>query len=72
MLFSERDQFGITVYTVCNDQGVCLIRTTDGAIARFVHHNSFGVSPDLRLRIGGDKGAAMANPLWRHVRRFSK
>ena len=73
MLFIDHDERGIPVYTVCNDQGLCLIRTTDSAIATFVDERSAGISPELRLTVGGDPGARVRNaPIWTHVRRFTK
>ena len=75
MLDISRDRFGITMYTVCNDQGVMLIYTSDATLARFVSkHVDRGVDPELRLRIGGDEGTAhvLDAPIWTHVRRFNK
>lgn len=61
------------MYMVTNDQGLCLIRTTDGAIADFVDKHSKGVNPDLRLMVGGDYGSRVTNPpIWKHIRRFSR
>lgn len=72
MLFSDKDAFGTTMYTVCNAQGTCLIRTSSWRIAEFVDRHSKNVSPDLRLRVGGDEGTKVSNPIWTHVRKFSK
>ena len=72
MLYIDRDQFGITTYTVTNDQGLCLIRTTNGMIATYVNAHSKGVNPALRLRVGGDRGTSTEKHIWTHVRRFSK
>ena len=72
MLYSERDRYGITTYTVTNDQGLCLIRTTNGRLATFVDAHSKGVDPDLRLRVGGDRGTPGEKPIWTHVRKFTK
>jgi hypothetical protein len=56
---------------VCNDQGLCLIRTTNGVIADFVNRKSLGINPTLRLTVGGDPGAKDRNPpMWKHVRRI--
>ena len=58
---------------VTNDQGLCLIRTTDGAIAEFVERHSKGINPTLRLTVGGDPGTRAKNaPIWTHIRKFSK
>lgn len=72
MLYIDRDKFGITTYTVTNDQGLCLIQTTNGMIASFVNAHSKGIDPELRLRIKGDPGTPNEKPLWTHVRKFSK
>ena len=73
MLIIDQDACGVPVYTVCNDQGLCLIRTTNSAIAWFVHSKSQGISPQLRLTVGGDPGTRIKNaPIWTHVRKFTK
>jgi hypothetical protein len=72
MLYIDRDKFGITTYTVTNDQGLCLIRTTNGMIATFVNAHSMGANPELRLRVGGDRGTPGEKHIWTHIRRFSK
>jgi hypothetical protein len=61
------------MYMVTNDQGLCLIRTTDSEIAKFVNQHSKGVDPKLRLTVGGDPGSKDKNPpIWKHVRRLSR
>ena len=73
MLFADYDDYGCIMYTVCNDQGLCLIRTSNGLIARYVHILSRGVAPDLRLTVGGDPGTRQArHPVFHHVRRYSR
>lgn len=75
MLFVGHDDTGITVYMVCNDQGLCLIRTTDGAIAHFVNAHSKGIDPNLRLTVGGDPGTKRKdsnNKIFHHIRRYSR
>jgi hypothetical protein len=73
MLIYDLDDCGVPVYMVCNDQGVCLIRTKDFAIASFVENHSHGIDPSLRLTVGGDRGTAQYNnPIFYHVRRFTK
>ena len=72
MLYFDRDSNGITTYMVTNDQGLCLIRTTDAKLATFVDAHSKGVNPELRLRVGGDRGTSKEKHIWTHVRRFSK
>jgi hypothetical protein len=72
MLYIDRDKFGTTTYTVTNDQGLCLIRTTNGMIATFVNAHAKGANTELRLRVGGDRGTPGEKHIWTHVRRFSK
>lgn len=71
MLIRERDQLGITTYTVLNPAGKILIMTTNSKMAYFIeYHVRKGVAPELRLRIGGDKGAEIQGPIWIHQRKF--
>jgi hypothetical protein len=72
VIFIERDHCGITTYMVCNDAGICLIRTTSSRIAFYVESHVHGVDPSLRLTIGGDPGAKIKRSLWTHVRRFQR
>jgi len=72
MLYRDQDRLGITTYTVTNDQGLCLIRTTNGKLATFVDAHSKGANPELRLRVGGDRGTPDEKHIWTHVRRFTK
>jgi hypothetical protein len=75
MLFASNDDTGITMYMVCNDQGLCLIRTSDGAVARFVEEHSHGIDPSLRLTVGGDPGTRKKNsnnPIFHHIRRYRR
>ena len=70
MLITDRDTEGCAIYTVCNDQGLCLIRTRDKQIAEYVNTHSRGIDPTLRLTVGGDLGSARgAAPLWQYLRR---
>lgn len=61
-----------TMYTVTNAEGLLLIYTSDSRMAHFVNKHSTGVSPDLRLRVGGDPGTKVPNSIWNHVRQFYK
>jgi hypothetical protein len=71
MLFRNEDENGITTYMVCNDQGLCLIRTTSSRIADFVDRHSRGINPDLRLTVGGDPGTKQTKrPIFYHVRKL--
>ena len=73
MLFIDQDpDTGINTYMVCNDAGLCLIRTTSSRIANFVERHSQGVPPSLRLTVGGDPGTRSTQHIWQHVRRWSK
>jgi len=72
MLYVTKTAVGISMYTVTNEQGDVLIYTTDAKMARFVNDRTLGVDRELRLRVGGDQGTHIKNPLWTHVRRFSK
>lgn len=73
MLFVEENEDHIWVYMVCNDQGLCLIRTTDPAIARFVNAHTKGINPNLRLTVGGDPGAKSSKKkVFHHIRRYSR
>jgi hypothetical protein len=73
MLIIDRDpETGQTCYIVCNDAGLCLIRTTSSAIAYFVEQHTKGTSVHLRLNVGGDPGTRKDRHIWQHVRRFVK
>jgi len=67
-----REFDGITQYIVCNDQGICLIVTTSSAIAEFVESHVKGISPDLRLNIGGDPGTKKEKKIWHHIKRYRR
>lgn len=67
-----REFDGIVQYVVCNEAGDCLIVTTSSKIANFVERNVKGVSPDLRLNIGGDFGTKIEKKLWHHIKRYTK
>lgn len=63
---------GVAQYVVCNEAGTCLIVTTNGAIAEFVENHVKGISPELRLNIGGDPGTKTERKIWHHVRKYRK
>jgi hypothetical protein len=64
---------GLTpMYIVTNDEGLMLLYTSNSKMARYVNEQSKGIDPDLRLRIGGDKGTKAEHPLWHHVRKFNR
>lgn len=70
LLIREFD--GLRQYIVCNEAGDCLIVTTSSKIANFIERNVKGVSPDLRLNIGGDPGTKVEKKLWHHIKRYTK
>lgn len=72
MIYLDNDECGVTTYMVCNDEGMCLIRTTSSRIAYFVERHVYGIDPSLRLTVGGDPGAKNKKSLWTHIRRFRK
>ena len=72
MLIIDYDKTGTVTYTVCNSQGLCLIRTTSSRIAYYVESHVKSATPELRLMVGGDPGSRTSKVIWRHIRRFSK
>jgi hypothetical protein len=73
MLIRTQDDNGMTTYMVCNDAGTCLIFTTNGYMAQYIHLLSKGVDLNLRLTIGGDPGTRKGTaPIFHHVRRYNK
>ena len=73
MMYTTTDRLGISTYMVTNDEGVCLLRTTDKFIANFINKHSVGVDPNLRITIGGDPGTSQNKvPLFHHIRQYYK
>jgi hypothetical protein len=74
MLFVDQDEItGTVTYTVCNDYGSCLIRTTSSNIANFVERHSHGIDKNFRLLIGGDPGSKkLKKPIFHHIRKYSR
>lgn len=71
MLYITKDELGCNRYMVTNDQGSCLIFTTNGQIANYVEQHSYGIDPGLRLCVGGDPGSRRAQrPLFHHIRQY--
>ena len=66
------DDDGLPIYMVTNNEGLCLIRTTNGGIALYVNAFTKNISPDLRLNVGGDSGTknVMSPRIFHHVRRY--
>ena len=60
------------MYMVTNNQGLCLIRTTNGYIALVINALSKNLNPDLRLNVGGDPGTKNTKTprIFHHVRRY--
>lgn len=57
---------------VTNDQGSCLIRTTDSALANFVNEHSRGIPPGMFLVVGGDPGARKSRKIFHHIRKVNR
>jgi hypothetical protein len=71
MLYVTYDECEVPIYMVCNDQGLCLIVTTDNAIANFVNKHSKNLDHNLRLNVGGDPGTRKSNPkIFHHIRKY--
>jgi hypothetical protein len=66
------DDDGLPMYMVTNNEGLCLIRTTNGGIALYVNAFTKNISPDLRLNVGGDSGTKNTKTprIFHHVRRY--
>jgi hypothetical protein len=71
LLIVNYDDLGIATYMVCNNQGLCLIRTTSSRIAMYIEQHVHQAHPELRLMVGGDPGSRTPRLIWRHVRKFS-
>ena len=57
MLFTDEDRLtGQVTYTVCNDAGLCMIRTTSRSIAYFVNDHVKGIPADYKLTVGNTLG----------------
>ena len=74
MLYVTEDDDGVLTYMVTNNQGLCLICTTNGGIALYVNAFTKNINPDLRLNVGGDPGTRNnATPrIFHHVRRYGR
>lgn len=71
MLYVTEDDCGAPMYMVTNNQGLCLIRTTNSYIATVVNSLTKNIDPDLRLNVGGDPGTRKEQPrIFHHVRRY--
>ena len=71
MIF-RTDDGGQTHYMVTNNQGLCLIRTTNSGIAYYVNAFTKRINPNLRLNIQGDPGTrnTLTPRIFHHVRRW--
>ena len=71
MLYVDDDN-GISIYTVTNNEGLCLIRTTNGGMALYVNAFTKNIDPGLRLNVGGDPGTKNNSTprIFHHVRRY--
>ena len=74
MLHVTNDNDGLPIYMVTNNQGLCLIRTTNGGIALYVNAFTKNINPNLRLNVGGDSGTknALSPRIFHHVRRYHR
>jgi hypothetical protein len=72
MLYVTNDEDGLPIYMVTNNQGLCLIRTTDGYIATVINSLTKNINPNLRINVGGDPGTRNNKPprIFHHVRRY--
>lgn len=71
MLFIDRDEHKMVQYMVTNDIVLCLIGTTNRAIANFIDRNSIGNNPKLKLTVGDLESEELNSLIWKHVRRFN-
>ena len=74
MLFADNSDGGSTVYMVTNNEGLCLVRTTDGYLATVVNAFTKNINPNLRLNVGGDPGTKNTDKprIFHHVRRYQR
>ena len=73
MLYVDYDECSVPIYTVVNDYGECLIRTSSGSIAYFVDKHSKGLPRGMYLTIGGDPGSRFKEkPIFRKAKRYSR
>ena len=71
MIYRTNDG-GQNLYMVTNQEGLCLIRTTNSGIAQYVNAFTRRINPNLRLNVGGDPGTRNTKQprLFHHVRRY--
>jgi hypothetical protein len=72
MLYVTEDDCGLPMYMVTNNEGLCLIRTTNGGMALYINAFTKNINPNLRINVGGDPGTKN-NPstrIFHHVRRY--
>jgi hypothetical protein len=74
MLHVTNDNDGLPIYMVTNNQGLCLIRTTNGGIALYINAFTKNINPNLRLNVGGDSGTknVLSPRIFHHVRRYHR
>lgn len=74
MLYVTEDDDGVPIYMVTNNQGLCLIRTTNGGIALYINAFTKNISPNLRLNVGGDPNTRNNKTprIFHHVRRYGR
>jgi hypothetical protein len=73
MLHVTKDDCGLPVYMVTNNQGLCLICTTNSAIASYINAFTKNINPNLRVNVGGDPNTKNTETprIFHHVRRYN-
>jgi hypothetical protein len=74
MLYVSEDDCGLPMYMVTNNEGLCLIRTTDGYTAMVLDSITKNINPNLRINVGGDPGTrnVLSPRIFHHVRRYRR
>ena len=73
MLYVTEDDCGVPMYMVTNNEGLCLIRTTNGGMALYINAFTRNLNPELRVNVGGDPGTRNPQPrIFHHVRRYRR
>jgi len=74
MLYVTNDEDGLPIYMVTNNEGLCLIRTTNGGMALYINAFTKNISPNLRVNVGGDPGTRnnKSPRIFHHVRRYRR
>jgi len=72
MLYVSEDDCGLPMYMVTNNEGLCLIRTTNGGMALYINAFTKNINPNLRINVGGDPSTrnVLSPRIFHHVRRY--